>query len=77
PLTPETRGLFDRRFFARMKPGAVLINLGRGEQVVEEDLIAALDQGHLGAAWLDVFATEPLPPDHPYWRHPAIRITPH
>ncbi len=77
PLTAETRGLFGRDFFALMRPGAVLINLGRGEQVVEDALIAALDQGRLSAAWLDVFATEPLPPDHPFWRHPAIRLTPH
>jgi glyoxylate/hydroxypyruvate reductase A len=77
PLTAETHSLFDARTFARMKPGAVLVNLGRGEQVVEADLIAALDAGTPSAVWLDVFATEPLPPDHPYWRHPAIRITPH
>lgn len=77
PLTAETHGLFDAGFFGRMRPGAVLINLGRGEQVVEGDLVAALDAGRLGAAWLDVFATEPLPPDHPFWHHPAIRLTPH
>ncbi len=77
PLTAETHGLFDARNLGRMKPGAVLVNLGRGEQVIEADLIAALDTGALSAAWLDVFATEPLPPDHAYWRHPAIRITPH
>lgn len=77
PLTAETRGLCDASFFAGLKPGAVLINLGRGEQVVEGDLLAALDQGLLGAAWLDVFAVEPLPPDHPFWGHPAIRLTPH
>jgi glyoxylate/hydroxypyruvate reductase A len=77
PSTPETRDLADARFFAAMKPGAVLINAGRGDLVVEADLLAALDSGHLGGAVLDVFRTEPLPPDHRFWSHPKVTVTPH
>lgn len=77
PLTPETRGLLDARLFARLRPGGTLIQVGRGEHLVEADLLAALASGHLAGAALDVFATEPLPPAHPFWDHPAIRVTPH
>jgi glyoxylate/hydroxypyruvate reductase A len=77
PLTPDTRGLVDRRFLAAMRPGASLVNLARGAHVVDEDLLAALDAGHLADAVLDVFATEPLPPDHRYWRHPRVTVLPH
>lgn len=77
PLTPETVGLLDRRCFAALPAGAALIQLGRGPQLVEPDLIAALDSGHLSGASLDVFATEPLPPDSPLWHHPRVVITPH
>lgn len=77
PLTPETRDLLDARRLAWMPRGASLINVGRGEHVVDADLLAALDAGQLGAATLDVFREEPLPPDNPLWRHPAITITPH
>ncbi len=77
PLTPETRGLLDARLFARMKPGAYLIQVGRGEHLVEADLLSALDTGRLSGAALDVFAAEPLAPDHPFWRHPRIVATPH
>jgi glyoxylate/hydroxypyruvate reductase len=77
PLTPETENILDARLFARMKRGAALINCGRGAHLVEADLTAALDAGQIGAAVLDVFRTEPLPPDHPFWRHPAIIVTPH
>jgi glyoxylate/hydroxypyruvate reductase A len=77
PETGETRNLFDRRVFAMMKRGACFINVGRGPLVVERDLVAALDEGRLGAAVLDVFRTEPLPPESPLWRHPKILITPH
>ncbi len=77
PLTQATRGILNRDLFARMPRGAVLIQLGRGDHLVEADLDAALDSGQLSAASLDVFATEPLPPGHPWWRHPKILVTPH
>jgi glyoxylate/hydroxypyruvate reductase A len=77
PLTPQNRGLLDRGRLARLAPGAHLINVGRGAHVVEADLLALLDSGHLGGATLDVFADEPLPATHPFWRHPAITVTPH
>ena len=69
PLTPETRGMIDAAFLARMKPSAALVNFGRGAHVVEADLLAALDEGKLGHAVLDVFTTEPLPAEHPFWHH--------
>ena len=77
PLTPATIGLFDRAFFAAMRPGAYFINVGRGQSVVTDDLVAALDEGHLGGAGLDVTDPEPLPEDHPLWRMPGVIITPH
>jgi glyoxylate/hydroxypyruvate reductase A len=60
-----------------MKPGAYLINIGRGDLIVEEALISALKDGHLAGAALDVHRQSPLPPEHPYWRHPRIIVTPH
>jgi len=77
PGTPQTEGMIDAAFLRRLKPGAALVQLGRGGQVVEEDLLAALDEGHLRGASLDVFTTEPLPPDHPFWRDPRVLVTPH
>lgn len=77
PLTEATRGLVDREVLAAMRPSAHLVNVGRGEIVVEDDLIAALTAGQLAAASLDVFATEPLPSDHPLWTTPGVSITPH
>lgn len=77
PLTQETRGILSQAIFARMRPGAAIVNVGRGGHVAEADLIPALDSGQLGHAVLDVFALEPLPADHPFWRHPKITITPH
>lgn len=77
PLTPETRGILDMRLFARMKAGAYLIQVGRGEHLVEADLITALDTGRLSGAALDVFAVEPLAAGHPFWHHPKIVATPH
>ncbi len=77
PLTPATEDLLDKAAFARLPEGAYLINLARGRHVVEEDLLAAIEAGHLSGAALDVFRTEPLPKDHPFWTHPKIRITPH
>lgn len=77
PLTPETRGFIDRRLLARLPRGASLINLARGGHVVEDDVLAALDEGTLAGALLDVFGAEPLAPDHPFWRHPKVVVTPH
>ena len=77
PLTAATRGLFDAATFAAMARGASLVNLARGAHVVEADLLAALASGQIGHAVLDVFATEPLPPDHPFWRHPGVTVLPH
>jgi len=77
PHTPDTIGVLDADLFARLPQGAFVINAGRGAQLVEEDLLAALDAGHLGGASLDVFATEPLPAGHRFWTHPGIVITPH
>jgi len=77
PLTPETRGILHARTLALLPKGAHVINIARGGHVVEPDLLAALDSGQLAGATLDVFATEPLPPQHPFWRHPKIRLTPH
>lgn len=77
PLTPETRGILCRRTFEAMPPGAGLINVGRGGHLVEEDLLDALEGGRLSNAILDVAATEPLPVDHRFWKHPKILITPH
>jgi glyoxylate/hydroxypyruvate reductase A len=77
PLTAETRGILDAKLFATLPKGAVVINAARGGHLVESDLLAALDVGHLGGASLDVFAEEPLPPGHPFWTHPQIHVTPH
>jgi len=77
PLTPETEGVLDAAAFEALPKGAIVINAARGGHVVDADLIAALDSGHLAAAQLDVFRQEPLPSDHPFWKHPKIRITPH
>ena len=77
PLTPETESILDARAFAALPKGAVVINAARGGHVADADLIAALDSGHLAAAQLDVFRQEPLPPEHPFWNHPKIRMTPH
>lgn len=77
PLTDETFGILDADLFQQMKTEAVLINVGRGDHLVERDLVTALDAGRPALAILDVFRTEPLPPEHPFWQHPRIRITPH
>ena len=77
PSTPQTHDLFNRSTFAAMKAGATVINVGRGDLIVEDNLLAALDDGHLGRAVLDVFRKEPLPTDHPFWSHPKITVTPH
>ena len=77
PLTAQTRGLLNRDFFDALPPKASVVNLGRGAHVVDADLLAALDSGHLRHAVLDVFQTEPLPPGHPYWQHPRVTMLPH
>ena len=77
PLTAQTEGLLHAGTLAKLPRGACLVNLARGGHVVEADLLAALDNGQIGGAMLDVFAQEPLPPDHPFWRHPKVVITPH
>ncbi len=77
PLTPETFGILNRATLARLAHGAHLINVGRGAHLVEADLLALLDAGKLAGATLDVFATEPLPPNHPFWARSEIVLTPH
>lgn len=77
PLTPQTKDFLNWDFFSQCKPGTYLINVARGEHLVEEDLIRALDEGLLAGATLDVFRQEPLPAEHPFWKHPKIIITPH
>jgi len=77
PLTPATESVLDARSFALMPRGAAIVNVGRGGHLAEDDLLAALDSGQIGAAVLDVFRTEPLPEGHPFWRHPKVIVTPH
>jgi glyoxylate/hydroxypyruvate reductase A len=77
PLTPDTRGILNARLFAQLPKGAYLINVARGGHLVDDDLLAAIDSGHLSGATLDVFHTEPLPETHLFWSHPKITVTPH
>jgi len=77
PLTAQTRGILDKKFFSLLKSKSCLINVARGGHVVRQDLIAALDSGQLAHAYLDVFEPEPLPKDDPLWAHPKVSITPH
>ena len=77
PLTDETRGILNAKTLALLPAGAAVVNVARGAHVVEADLLAALDSGHIAQAYLDVFETEPLPAGHPYWAHPGVSITPH
>ncbi|MBN3753116.1 glyoxylate/hydroxypyruvate reductase A [Paraburkholderia sp. Tr-20389] len=77
PLTDATRGLLDRQLFGKLPKGASFINVGRGPQVNQQDLLDALDSGQLQNAILDVTDPEPLPESHPFWTHPRVRITPH
>jgi glyoxylate/hydroxypyruvate reductase len=77
PLTPETRDILCHDTLSRLQAGAYVVNVARGAHLVEEDLLALLESGHMAGATLDVFRTEPLPPGHPFWQHPRITITPH
>jgi glyoxylate/hydroxypyruvate reductase A len=77
PLTPDTRDIMDRESLSRLQRGGYVINAARGAHLVDDDLLALLDSGHLAGAALDVFRTEPLPPEHPFWQHPKITVTPH
>ncbi len=77
PSTPQTRDLLNRRTLSQLKKGGYLINVARGVQVVEDDLLLLLNEGHLAGAALDVFRTEPLPSAHPLWSHPKVTVTPH
>jgi glyoxylate/hydroxypyruvate reductase len=77
PLTRETENILNRDHLSRLIPGGYVINVARGAHLVEDDLVSLLDSGHLAGAALDVFRTEPLPADHPFWTHPKISVTPH
>ncbi|MCC2596245.1 glyoxylate/hydroxypyruvate reductase A [Pusillimonas sp. MFBS29] len=77
PLTPSTQGMLCRNTFQQLLPDAYVINVARGEHLIEQDLLDMLASGHIKGATLDVFTQEPLPSGHPFWSHPAITITPH
>lgn len=77
PLTAETENVLDAGALARLPGGAVIVNPGRGALIDDAALLAALESGHLGHATLDVFREEPLPADHPFWRHPKVTVSPH
>jgi glyoxylate/hydroxypyruvate reductase A len=77
PLTPETTNLLDRARLSKLPEGAYLINVARGAQVADPDLMALIRSGHIAGATLDVFRNEPLPAPHPFWGEPRITITPH
>ena len=77
PATPATESILDASAMARLAPGAKIINPGRGGLIDDDALLAALDGGQVGHATLDTFRVEPLPEDHPYWRHPKVTVTPH
>lgn len=77
PLTPDTRDILRLETLTRLQHGGYVVNVARGAHLVEQDLLALIDNGHLAGATLDVFRTEPLPAGHAFWRHPKITITPH
>ncbi len=77
PLTPETENILNKNTLSMLLPGAYLVNVARGGHLVDEDLVALIDAGHMAGATLDVFRTEPLPAAHAFWTHPKIAVTPH
>jgi glyoxylate/hydroxypyruvate reductase len=77
PLTPQTENLLNSRTLSLLQTGGYVINVARGGHVVDADLLALLDSGHLAGATLDVFRQEPLPAEHAFWKHPKITLTPH
>jgi glyoxylate/hydroxypyruvate reductase A len=77
PLTRETENLLNADTLAKIRNGGYVINVARGAHIVDADLLALIDSGHLAGATLDVFRVEPLPKGHPFWQHPKITITPH
>ena len=76
-LNQSTSLFINKQNLAQLPKGAIVINCARGAHIVDDDLIEALDSGHISSAVLDVFQTEPLPSDHPYWSHPKVTVTPH
>jgi len=77
PLTPRTSGILNAELFKKLPKNAFVINVARGGHLVDEDLLEFINNGHLAGAGLDVFHKEPLPGEHPFWKHPKIHITPH
>ena len=77
PLTAETENILNHATLSQLQKGGYIINVARGKHLVDEDLLALIDSGHLAGAALDVFRTEPLPADHVFWQHPKITVTPH
>jgi glyoxylate/hydroxypyruvate reductase A len=77
PLTEHTRGFLNASLFAKLRKGAHVVNVGRGAHLVDTDLIAALESGHIAGATLDVFSQEPLPRAHPFWDREEVLVTPH
>jgi glyoxylate/hydroxypyruvate reductase A len=77
PLTVDTQDILNHAHMSRLQSGGYVINVARGAHLVDADLLALIDSGHLSGAALDVFRTEPLPPEHRFWTHPKITVTPH
>ena len=77
PLTAQTENILNQRTLSQLQSGGYVINVARGAHLVDADLLALLDSGHLAGATLDVFRTEPLPTGHPFWHHPKLTLTPH
>lgn len=77
PLTPKTVGFLNLDLFKKFQKGTYLINVARGKHLLEQDLIEAISEGYISGALLDVFQEEPMPPEHPFWEHPSIMMTPH